>query len=92
MTATTTAARATTADAALNLAMAAGFEVAQHGADQRRGMYVHTLTHQDGRSLLMYRTLNDGRFCTAQGYDRQKWNTTKLSARSIPALQRLLAA
>ena len=88
----TTAKATSTSDAALNMAMAAGFEVTRHGADHQRGMYVHVMAHQDGRSLVMYRTLTDGRFSSVQGYDRPKWNTTRLSVRSIPALQRLLAA
>lgn len=90
MTATTTA--TSTGDAALNVAMTAGFEVTRHGADHQRGMYVHVMTHPDGRTLSLYRALGNGRFCNAQGYDRPKWNTTTLSARSIPALQRLLSA
>ncbi|MFB4265352.1 hypothetical protein [Nonomuraea sp. GTA35] len=91
MTATITARATSTGDTALNMAMAAGFEVEQHFADQRRGVYVHIVVHADGRSLHLHRTLNTGRFSAAQGYNRPKWNTPRLSARSIPALQRLLA-
>jgi hypothetical protein len=89
---TTTATATSTGDAALNLTMAAGFEVTRHFADHQRGMYVHVMTHADGRTLRLYRALGTGRFCNAQGYDRPRWNTTTLAARSIPALQRLLAA
>ena len=88
----TTGHKVSTGDTALNIAMAAGFEVEQHFADQRRGVYVHVMVHADGRSLHLHRTLGDGRFTVAQGYGREKWNTATLSVRSIPALQRLLAA
>lgn len=75
---------------ALNAALAAGFEIIRHAATT--GYYLHELRHPDGRSLAIRTQLGGARFLHAQSYNRSSWNTTTLSARSVPALNRLLGA
>jgi hypothetical protein len=78
----------TTGQLALNVALRAGFRIVGHGPS--RGEYWHKLTHPDGRVLHVFTELGAGRLLRAQGYNRNRWNTTRLAVRSLPALTRLL--
>lgn len=95
MTATLTATSptATYAERAINMALEAGFEVDSHGISRRLGTYVHQLLHADGRLLLIHAGTGSsvGRFVTAEGYG-DHWSSRTRTARSLPALTRLLAA
>jgi hypothetical protein len=74
---------------AVNLALAAGFEIERHG---RLGqVYVRHLRHADGRSIRIQSDLA-GRMKFAQGGHGSGWHTRALMTRSIPALTRLLDA
>lgn len=88
--ATTTAPQSTTGEQAVNAALVAGFEIARHAATVHG--YWHDMTHPDGRRVSVYTALGSGRLVSAQGYNRNLWNTTRLAARSVPALERMLAA
>jgi hypothetical protein len=90
MTENAKAPHTTTGETARNAALAAGFELIRHGAETAHGTYFHLYRHTDGRALALRTALGTGRFVAAQGRNRQAWNTTRLAARSIPALVRLL--
>lgn len=80
----------TTGEQALNAALRAGFTITRH-AGTAFGHF-HDLRHTDGRSLTIYTITGTGRFQSAQGHNRHRWNTPRLSAHSVPALRRMLAA
>lgn len=82
----------TTGDQAVDAALAAGFEITRHAPQPKAGTYFHELVHADGRMLVIDTALDTGRFVNAQGYSRACWNTSRLNARSLTALARLLAA
>lgn len=94
MNSTTTTPKPTTGERAVNLAVAAGFEITEQGADRPRNTYLRILDHADGRRLTIDTQPDDTRFVRARGYHCGGfwWNTTRLTVRSVPALARLLAS
>ncbi|MFI1197680.1 hypothetical protein ACH4T9_31090 [Micromonospora sp. NPDC020750] len=87
----TTAPAPTKAEQAINAALVAGFEITRHLPNPRAGTYHHELTHPDGRGLTIATSLGSGgRFIRAQGGAWRLWASTRMSVRSLPALQRLL--
>lgn len=84
--------RRTKAEEAIKAALDAGFEVTRHLPDPNNSAYYHELEHADGRRLTISTSLGaGGRFLSADGRNRSRWTTTRLAARSLPALKRLLA-
>lgn len=87
---TTTMPKPTTGDRALDAAIRAGFRIVQHRPIHPRSYYLHGLAHIDGRALEIRTELGTGRLISAQGRNRTFWPTTRLAARTVPAVERLV--